>query len=115
MAAALDMHKIVRRWAELVPKVHHEKPELLSEMYAYCLAAADVGLPHEVVNTMMISADDAYGEGWDLIDKLPDDQVCISGITPNQSAGPLPTLLHYCQSFGVGDIFFSKYLVPCEC
>ena len=58
-----DMHKIVTRWADLVPKVHAAFPQLMSEMYAYCLAAADMQLPHEIVNTMMISCIDCYGEG----------------------------------------------------
>lgn len=58
-----DMHKIVTRWSELVPKVHDAKPQLMAEMYAYCLAAADVQLPHEVVESMMVSSVDSYGEG----------------------------------------------------
>ena len=112
IATALDMHKIVRRWAELVPTVYKAKPELMSEMYSYCLAAADQGLPHEVVNTMMISAADAYGEGWQLIDSIPDNEVCLSGITPNHHSHPLPTVMHYCQNYGVGDVVFTKHLMP---
>lgn len=112
IATAADMLHIVQRWAEVVPKVHKAKPQLLAEMYAYQLAAADQGLPHEVVNSMMISADDAYGEAWDLIDAIEDDKVCTAGVLPNAYKDPLPTLLHYCQSYGVGDVLFSKYLVP---
>lgn len=63
IATTNDMLTIVQRWAELVPAVHNAKPELMSEMYAYCLAAADKGLAHEVVDSMMISSIDAYGEG----------------------------------------------------
>lgn len=112
IATAFDMHIIVKRWAELVPEVHKQKPELMSEMYAYCLAAADKGLPHEVVNSMMLSSVDSYGEGWNLIDKIPDGEVCLSGITRSQSLHPLPTVMHYCQNYGVGNILFTKYLVP---
>lgn len=111
MATALDMHAIVRRWVELVPLVYEAKPELMSEMYAYCLAAADKGLPHEVVSSMMISSVTAYGEGWKMIDAIPDDEVCTTGILPNQSRHTLPPILHYCQSYGVGDILFYKYLL----
>ena len=32
-------------------------------MYAYSLAAADIQMPHEVVDSMMISCLDCYGEG----------------------------------------------------
>jgi len=109
IAYASDMMSTVRKWAELVPKVHKAKPELMSEMYSYCLAAADQGLPHEVVNSMMISAIDAYGEAWELVDSIPDDQVCLTGITPNQSKYPLPTVVHYCQGYGVGEVYFTKY------
>lgn len=112
MSTVLDMHNIVRRWAELVPEVYKAKPQLLSEMYAYCLAAADRGLPHEVVDSMMISAPGAYGEGWDMIDKIPDEEVCLTGRRPNQSTHPLPKVLHYCQYYGTWDVLFSKYLMP---
>ena len=111
IATAPDMHTIVRRWAELVPLVHRAKPELMSEMYAYCLAAADRGLPHEIVNSMMISSVDGYGEGWNMIDAIPDDEACLSGIMPNQSRHALPTILHYCQMYGAGDVVFYKYLL----
>ena len=114
IAYAKDMHSIVQRWAELVPKVHKAKPELLSEMYAYSLAAADQGLPHEVVNSMMISATDAYGEGWDMIDAIPNNDVCNTGITQNQSQYPLPTVLHYCQTYGVEEVLFSKYFMDSD-
>jgi hypothetical protein len=63
IAHYVDMHKIVTRWADLVPKVHAAFPQLMSEMYAYCLAAADIQLPHVVVDSMMISCIDCYGEG----------------------------------------------------
>ena len=114
ISTIFDMHSIVRRWAELVPKVYEAKPELLAEMYAYCLAAADKGLPHEVVNSMMVSAagPGAYGEGWELIDLIPDKEVCSIGKIPDPRRYPLPTVIHYCQNYGVGNILFSKYLMP---
>lgn len=111
LATALDMHVIVRRWAELVPLVYKAKPELMSEMYAYSLAAADKGLPHEIVNSMMISVPNGYGEGWKMIDAIPNDEVCMTGILPNQSRHTLPPILHYCQSYGVGNVTFYKYLL----
>lgn len=108
IATAHDMHTIVRRWAELVPKVHNKKPQLLAEMYAYCLAAADMGLPHEVVNSMMVSEIDSYGEGWNSIDAIPDNEVCLAGIAPNRMRNHLPVVFHYCQDYGVGEVFFHK-------
>ncbi len=111
IATALDMHKIVRRWAELVPKVYHEKPQMMAEMYAYSLAAADVGLPHEVVNSMMVSEIDTYGEGWNLIDTIPQNKICLAGITPNRVQDHLPSVFHYCQSYKAGGVSFYKYLM----
>jgi len=106
------MYTIVKRWSELVSKVHAAKPQLLAEMYAYQLAASDVQLPHEVVNTMMVSGVDAYGEGWALIDKIPDEDVCDSWIKQKGKGHVLPTFLHFCQSYGIQDVFFSKYMIP---
>ena len=69
------------------------------------VAAADRGLPHEIVSSMMISSTDAYGESWDLIDDIPDERVCMSGILPNQAKAPLPTLLHVSSSLIFGTLF----------
>lgn len=107
-----DMFKVVNRWAELVREVHKEKPQLLSEMYAYQLAAADQKLPHELVTSMMISAVDTYGEAWDYIDALPNEEVCRMGASPNPSKYALPTLLHYCQHYGVANVLFAKRSIP---
>jgi len=112
IATVRDMHKIAVRWSNLVPSVHRAFPQLLSEMYAYCLAAADLQLPHEVVDSMMISAADAYGEGWDFIDAIPDDDVCTTAVAPAYKKYPLPTVLHYCQTYGVSNVLFSKYKIP---
>jgi peptidyl serine alpha-galactosyltransferase len=51
---------------------------------------------------------DAGGEGWKWVDELPN--VC----EPPSSNGtffpgyPLPTVVHFCQSYRVGDIGFGK-------
>lgn len=107
-----DMLKVVNRWAELVREVHKEKPQLLAEMYAYQLAAADQKLPHWLVTSMMISGVDAYGEAWDYIDALPNEEVCKMGASPDPSKYPLPTLLHYCQNYGVANVLFAKRSIP---
>ena len=50
-----------------------------------------------------------------MIDNIPDDEVCTSGIIPNlQHSLPLPTLLHYCQNYGVGGALFTKYGMPTD-
>ena len=64
------------------------------------------------LTTMMISGVDAYGEAWDYIDALPNEEVCRMGASPNPSAYPLPTLLHYCQYYGVANVVFAKRSIP---
>jgi hypothetical protein len=112
IGVASDMYRVVKRWAELVRAVHKEKPQMLAEMYAYQLAAADQKLPHGVVDSMMISHSDTYGEAWDYIDALPDEEVCRIGASPIPYKYPLPTLLHYCQHYGVATVLFSKNRIP---
>ena len=112
IGVASDMYRVVNRWAELVRPVHKQKPQLLAEMYAYQLAAADQKLPHGTVDSMMISAVETYGEAWDYIDALPNEEVCRMGTSPNPSRYPLPTLLHYCQHYGVANVIFAKRSIP---
>lgn len=40
LATTRAMRRIAQKWAEFVPRSHKEKPELMAEMYAYCIAAA---------------------------------------------------------------------------
>jgi hypothetical protein len=47
IATARDMHKIATQWSEFVVPIHDQYPELLAEMFAYCHAAAHLGLPHQ--------------------------------------------------------------------
>ena len=53
-----------------MPSVYALYPSLLAEMYAYCLAAAHLGLPHVKLDSFMVSNVDAYGEGWAFVDAL---------------------------------------------
>lgn len=61
---------------------------------------------------MMISSADGYGEGWDLIDAIPAEELCTTGITADYKTHPLPTVLHYCQHYGVSGVLFTKYMIP---
>ena len=65
-----DWLRLAPSWVEFVPKVYEEYPSLLAEMYAYCLAAAHLGLPHVKLDSFMVSNVDAYGEGWAFVDAL---------------------------------------------
>lgn len=58
------MLPIAQSWTEFVPKIYEEYPQLLCEMYAYCMAAAHHDLKHLRVDHHMISNVGAGGEGW---------------------------------------------------
>lgn len=122
IATALDSYKIAMKWTEFVPKVHHEFPELLAEMYAYSIATAHLALPHQLMATLMVS--DTYheptakgggeGEGWAFIDNIPGDEVCSFAMNSlDADVYPLPSVLHFCHRYGVGDrAFFAKKKLP---
>ena len=104
-----DMYLISQKWTEFVPKVHAQYPYLLAEMYAYCIAAAHLGLRHQIVDSLMISNTNTGGEGWPLIDAIPPSEMCEFARHPDSSKYPLPTLVHLCQRYCVGeDWFFGK-------
>ena len=111
------MYQISLKWVEFVPKVHKEYPYLLAEMYAYCMAAAHLDLPHQLVDHLMISNVNCGGEGWPFVDALKqntgEENVCETMMTGSvdllnspQSAIPLPTVIHFCQRYTIGDTFF---------
>lgn len=93
----IDLWKIVNKWSDFVPYVVDQQPDHLSEMYAYSAAAAHLQLPHQVVQSFMVSnADVQNGEGWDLIEGKPDEDVCS-----NVPVQEMPHVIHYCkQNYG---------------
>jgi len=102
-----DLHRITRTWTQFVPKVYEKYPDLLAEMYAYSMASAHEDLPHLQLDHYMVSNTDAGGEGWDWVDKL--DDTCAPPVDGIYFPGkPLPTFLHFCQFFRVGELAFQK-------
>jgi len=123
VATALDMYRIATLWCEFAPLVHNEFPELMAEMYAFSIATAHLGLPHQLVSSMMVSDtsvssrnDVGGGEGWRMIDAIPAADVCSFAMNSlDADVRPLPTLLHFCQRYGVGDHdFFAKKKLPTD-
>jgi len=109
MATGRDMVSIVGAWTELVPRVHDVYVHLLGEMFGWSLGAAHVGLPHTLAESFMISAVDiGEGEGWPLIDKLGNDEVCEYS-TLKEKEDKLPYVMHYCQNYWLGKWFLGKY------
>lgn len=123
LATARDMHKIAQKWVEFVPKVHAEYPYLLAEMFAYCIAAAHLNLPHQLIDHLMVSNTQVGGEGWNFVDNLTknvgSNHVCeimtntdVDSLHSPASTVPLPTVIHYCQRYIIGQWFFGKRRVP---
>mmetsp|Transcript_29883 Transcript_29883/g.59750 ORF Transcript_29883/g.59750 Transcript_29883/m.59750 type:complete len:567 (+) Transcript_29883:152-1852(+) len=112
IGTAEDMYKIAVKWSEFVPGVHHEYPHLLAEMYAYCIAAAHLELPHTLVDSMMISSSGVGGEGWKFIQNIPSEEVCPFAMDFDHSKYPLPSVIHFCQHYQVDKFFFSKRKMP---
>lgn len=108
IATKRDMYAIADKWTEFVPKVHKEYPYLLAEMYAYCIAAAHLELPHQLIDSLMISNVGTGGEGWPMVDALPTENLCEIAKKPNHEEHPVPSVIHFCQRYTVGDWFFSK-------
>ena len=102
-----DMLRLTETWTQFVPRVFENYPYLLAEMYAYSMAASHERLPHFSPHSYMVSEPDGRDEGWPWIDQIED--VCeppVNGIYHPES--PLPNVMHYCQTYRVGDIGFAK-------
>lgn len=113
---AADALVVARHWSDFVPKVHKQYPNLLAEMFAYCIAAAHAGLPHQIVRSLMVS-DSAVDkkEGWELIDNVvPAEQICEYAFHLDGMEKPLPHVIHYCQRYMNGDWFFGKKRIPTD-
>jgi hypothetical protein len=121
LATGRDMYAIAEKWVEFAPKVHKQYPRLLAEMFAYCIAAAHLKLPHKLVKSLMISDKGCIDlEGWSFVDRLPSETVCNLASNPNHRKDPVTNVIHYCQTYHLGDWFFSKYKLTsnffsCEC
>jgi len=127
LATVSDMYKIAVRWAEFVPLVHKQYPYLLAEMFAFCIAAAHLELPHQNIDSLMISNVDCAGEGWDFVDAISekegtkdfctiamDPPMSRMGLSPTSPSSPLavPSVVHFCQRYFIGDWFFGKRKMP---
>ena len=71
------------RWCDLAPRVYETFPDPLAELYAFSIAAADLGLPHQLMASVMVSStpvsegpNNGGGEGWQLVDRIPGGEVC---------------------------------------
>jgi hypothetical protein len=64
-----DFRKIVPLWWEYMPKVYpHVKGDILADMYAYQMAAANANVLHSTVDDFMVSAAMDMRQGWATVD-----------------------------------------------
>lgn len=106
-----DLKEMAETWVRFVPKIYEEYPQLLAEMYAYCMAAAHLNLKHFKIDNLMISNVDAGGEGWPWVDKFSKSSSCDQYRNGKMAyavsteldkdkpiyPGNLPSVLHFCQ------------------
>jgi len=132
VGTANDMFKIAQKWVEFVPRTHKEHPHLLAEMFAYCIAAAHLQLPHVSIASMMVSDQEVREEGWDMLDNVAKEDLCEFGASATSLVGDtlskmnemktnkdqlktvaqIPNVLHLCQRYMVGEYFFGKRKLP---
>jgi hypothetical protein len=65
------MWQVVVLWTEFVPKIHKVHPELLAEMYGYCMAAAHLDLKNQISTGLMVTDPSFEVEGWQFVDHIP--------------------------------------------
>jgi hypothetical protein len=111
-----DMHAIAQKWTEFVPGVHAQYPYLLAEMFGFCLAAAHLDLKLQIINSLMISdLTSGDAEGWPLVENIPPAEVCDFARNIDHSKYPVPSVIHMCQRYVVGeDWFFGKRAMPID-
>lgn len=86
-------------------------PGILSDMYAYVMAAAHLQLPHTLFDHFMVSCVDCRGEGWPWVDVNAHDACADPFGVPAKT----PVILHYCHNYNVGNTeapMFHKGHVP---
>lgn len=117
MATARDFYKISHHWTDFLPRYYAELPNMMNEMYSYSLAVAHLGLKHQLAKGFMISDTGLiHQEGWDFLaapfgndhDKML-REACNMSVYDQKS---LPQVLHFCQRYGAGEFFLTKYKVP---
>jgi hypothetical protein len=75
--------EIVYQWAAFGPRVHVQYPWLITEMFAYSLAAVHVHLPPRTVTGFMVSSAylDRSSEGWSFMDVEEQDSATTTTTT----------------------------------
>lgn len=78
-----DLFDLSSLWSKYMKPILEVEKDILADMWAYCIAAAHLGLKHTLLDHYMISNAGAGGEGWLWIDAWPDKQMSCND--PNAS------------------------------
>lgn len=106
---ARDMYRVAYNWADILPRLFHVHGVFMDEMNAYCMAAAHLGLPHQLARGFMISnVGISEGEGWFFMDHVQPEDACQF----QKLADAVPQVIHFCQRYSIGKYFLSKYKLP---
>ena len=77
-------------------------------MFAYNLAVAHLGIRHTIAKSFMVSSPRSKkNENFELIDKVPDSNIC-----KGFPASALSHVIHYCQQYYLGKWSFFKEGFP---
>jgi hypothetical protein len=110
IATARDMYQISVYWTKFLPKVFDLFPQMMAEMYGYCMAAAHLQLKHQLAQGFMVSSPKLlHGEGWGFMKKVTDTACDVE-----QFEDKVPQVIHFCQRYSIGEYFLSKYKLPVE-
>ncbi|KAL7548065.1 hypothetical protein ACHAWF_011350 [Thalassiosira exigua] len=114
VATAGDMMRLATTWSDFAPRVYEGYPHLLAEMYAYCIAAAHLRLPHALVDSMMVTTAGIGGEAWKFVKAIPAEEACDFAMEPDHRVRPVPNAVHYCQRYALDVYFWGKRKMPKE-
>ena len=112
-----DVLALSKRWTELVPPTYDEYPLLYAEMFAYSMAAADLGLKHSLIKGLFTGCMVSWPHTHDkkelkalqssaknyasLIENDPSGENAVAGGASSCFLPPLtpPPFLHYCARY----------------
>jgi len=108
-----DFPALAGKWAEYIrPVAKYAKGDILTDMWAYCMAAANLGLKHTQLHQYMVSNPGIGGEGWPLLDQWPASH--WDSIDCNQPSVPegshMPNVVHFAQNYHTTDAKGRKWM-----
>lgn len=124
LATGHDFYTIVNTWANFAVPVYELTKDHLSEMFAYSVASAHLGLKHQLAASFMVSDyhSEYQQEGWAWVadSQTSRGEVCASRsdrtvVALNALLKPnifIPPVLHYCQAYALGPYSFYKHQMP---